>query len=210
MEVARRRRKIPKKKRRSFSRPLGERRYKKMFLLSVEGEKTEQQYFNMFNDRDSLVHVRCLSKRNKNAPRQALKVIERHIKKEGLRKNDEAWIVVDSDQWIDEQLKELFEWSKRKPNFYFALSNPKFEYWLLLHFEDPGGVSFRECSEKLKRYIPDYDKGIEARHFPEKKIREAIERAKQKDSPQCEMWPVTTGTTVYRLVENILITKEKL
>ncbi len=180
-----------------------------MFLLSVEGEKTEQQYFNMFNDRDSLVHVRCLSKRKKSAPHQILKEMEEHINKEGLRKNDEAWIVVDRDQWTEEQLMALYEWSQRKPNYNFALSNPKFEYWLLSHFEDPGGVNSRECSERLKRYIPDYDKGIEAHHFPEEKIREAIERAKQKDSPQCERWPITAGTTVYRLIESILNTREQ-
>lgn len=35
------------KKRRSFSRPLGERRYRKLFLVAVEGSKTEPQYFAM-------------------------------------------------------------------------------------------------------------------------------------------------------------------
>lgn len=180
-----------------------------MFLLSVEGEKTEQQYFNMFNDKHSLVHVRCLKKRSKSAPRQTLKELERHIKKEGLHIKDEAWVIVDKDQWTDLQLMALYEWSKKKPNYYFALSNPKFEYWLLLHFEDPGGVNSRECSERLKRHLPSYDKGIEAHHFPDEKIREAIERAKQKDISQSNRWPAIAGTTVYRVVENILKAREQ-
>lgn len=175
-----------------------------MFLLSVEGAKTEQQYFNMFNDRDSLIHVRCLSKKKKSAPRQVLKEMERHIRKEGLRKNDEAWIVVDRDRWTEEQLTEIFEWSQRKPNYNFALSIPKFEYWLLLHFEDPGGVNSRECTVRLRRYLTEYDKGIEAQHFPEESIKEAIDRAKQKDSSICEKWSKAAGTTVYKLVESIL------
>lgn len=37
------------KKLRTFQRPLGERRYKKLFVVSVEGSKTEPQYFAIFN-----------------------------------------------------------------------------------------------------------------------------------------------------------------
>jgi hypothetical protein len=77
-------------KRRKFQRPLGERRYRKLFVIAVEGVKTEPQYF--------------------------------------------------------------------------ALSNPKFEYWLLLHFNDGTGIaSSRDCSDRLKRHLPGYDKGIDAR-----------------------------------------------
>lgn len=42
-------------KRRKFSRPLGERRYRKLFVLAVEGSKTEPQYFAIFNDQNSVI-----------------------------------------------------------------------------------------------------------------------------------------------------------
>lgn len=35
--------------RRKFQRPLGERRYKKLFLIAAEGIKTEPIYFGLFN-----------------------------------------------------------------------------------------------------------------------------------------------------------------
>ena len=64
----------------------------------------------------------------------------------------EAWLVVDKDQWTDDQLIKLLEWSQKADNYGFALSNPKFEYWLLLHFEDASGVkNSRDCVEH-KRY----------------------------------------------------------
>ena len=45
-----------------FQRPLGERRYKKRFVVSVEGSKTEPQYFAIFNQPQSIVLVKCLKR----------------------------------------------------------------------------------------------------------------------------------------------------
>jgi len=52
----------------------------------------------------------------------------------------EAWLVIDKDDNNDEKLRKVYEWSQSKDNYGLALSNPKFEYWLLLHFEEGKGV----------------------------------------------------------------------
>ncbi len=113
---------------------------------------------------------------------------------------------MDKDKWTDEQLAQLHQWALRQENYGFALSNPKFEYWLLLHFEDGSGViSSRDCTERLKRWIPDYDKGVDTRKISLSQIDDAIRRAKKRDHPPCEDWPRSIGqTTVYRLIENIV------
>ncbi|TLU58049.1 MAG: RloB domain-containing protein, partial [Chlorobium sp.] len=81
------------------------------------------------------------------------------------------------------------------------------EYWLLLHFEEASGIATsRECSERLKRYLPEYDKGIESRKITAEMITAAIRRAEHRDINQHDTWPKETGTTVYRLVKNILHT----
>ena len=54
--------------------------------------------------------------------------MKKHLEKEGLKKTDEAWLVVDKDQWSDEHLFQLHQWSQQKENYGFALSNPKFEF----------------------------------------------------------------------------------
>ena len=120
--------------------------------------------------------------------------------------SDEAWLVVGKDNWKDEQLERLHAWAQSHKNYGFALSNPKFEYWLLLHFEDGIGISSSiECSERLKRYLPGYDKGIDVRKISRSQIDMAVERARQRDNPPCCDWPRNPGvTTVYRLVESIL------
>ena len=192
-------------RRRRFRRPPGKRRYRKLFLIATEGVKTEPQYFAIFNDHDSVVHVKCLRSKH-HSPTQVLKRIEDHLGQENLLASDEAWLVVDKDQWKDEQLMELHTWSQGADNYGFALSNPRFEYWLLLHFEDGTRIgSSRECSSRLKKHLPDYDKNIDVRKIKPEMIEEAIRRAKVRDNPPCADWPRKLGsTTVYKLVENIL------
>lgn len=190
---------------RHFQRPLGERRYRKLFVIATEGVKTEPQYFAIFNDQ-LVIQVSCLKGKNYSSPAHVLKRMEKHLKQKGLKDSDEAWLVVDKDEWTDEQLTHLHAWSLEKDNYGFALSNPKFEYWLLLHFEDGTDIgSARDCSVRLKRHIPNYDKNIDTRKITRDQIKEAIRRARLRDSPPCTDWPRTYGTTtVYKLVENII------
>ena len=129
-------------KRRKFQRSLGELPYKKLFVLAVEGVKTEPQYFGIFNNQQSVIRVSCLKSSRGSSPLHVLKRMEDHLRQEELRSTDEAWLVVDKDQWTDEQLVQLHEWATSQDNFGFALSNPKFEYWLCPHSSGTPSVSF--------------------------------------------------------------------
>jgi len=192
-------------KTRKFQRPLGERRYRKLFIIAVEGSRTEPQYFALFNYRDSIIKIECLKDKHASAPPQVLGRLKKYLKDEPLKTSDEAWLVVDKDQWTETQLKELWDWSRKKENYGFALSNPKFEYWLILHFEAGDGIATsRDCDDRLKKYLPDYVKSIDPGQITRQMIDEAIERARKRDNPPCSDWPRSTGTTVYKLVENIL------
>ena len=193
-------------KRRKYRRATGERPYRKLFIVATEGVKTEPQYFAVLNDHHSVIRVDCIKSKHHSSPPQVLKRMEGRLGQETLKNSDEAWLVVDKDQWQDEQLAQLHTWSQGADNYGFALSNPKFEYWLLLHFEDGTNIgSSRECSARLTNHLPGYDKGLDARKITPAMINDAIRRAKSRDSPPCVDWPRTLGsTTVYKLVENIL------
>jgi hypothetical protein len=187
---------------RKFTRSSGQRAYRKLFLIATEGKETEPQYFSLFNNREATIQVKCLKSGNDSAPPHVLKRIKQWLNEHTFRDADEAWLVVDKDQWTDEQLMQLHDWSLNKKNYGFSLSNPKFEYWLLLHFED--GPAHR-CSERLKQYLPNYNKSIDRQKFTPARICDAIHRAKQRDTPPCADWPRIIGaTTVYRLVEKLL------
>ena len=191
--------------RRKFNRSTGERPYRKLFVIATEGTKTEPQYFALFKNRQSFVKVVCIKGKPHSAPHRVLGRLKDRLKREDLLPSDEAWLVVDKDAWTNEQLAQLHAWSQEADNYGFALSNPKFEYWLLLHFERGTGIeSPRKCSDRLKRHLPNYDKGIDGRKFTPDRIKEAIDRAKARDNPPCADWPRALGsTTVYKLVEKI-------
>ena len=197
---------------RRLQRPLGERRYKKLFVIAVEGEKTEPLYFSIFNDDSRVVHVRCLEGKTESAPPHVLRRMVRYLADEeaDLKKTDEAWLVVDKDQWSEQQLLPLHQWvSKRKrtgPERGFAVSNPSFEYWLLLHFEDGNDIAdLRQCIHRLRHHLPESGKSIDPQGFSEEMILKAVERARKRNNPPCTDWPRNPGcTTVYLLVEKIL------
>lgn len=187
-----------------FRRKLGDRPYKRMFVIVAEGTVTEQEYFPLLSD-ESIVHVKCLRNRRSLAPCDALRRVREYIREEGLRNTDEAWVVADKDQWLEEHLAELHAWSREKANYGFALSNPTFEFWLLLHFDDgAGAVSSDDCDRRLKRHLPNYDKHVSAKDFTPDRIQDAVRRARNRDNPPCVDWPRNPGSTVYRLVEKIL------
>ena len=123
-----------------------------------------------------------------------------------MQPGDEAWIVLDRDTWKEEDLDEAFRWSTTQDQFGTVVSNPNFEYWLLLHFEDGNNVrSTTECRRRLFRHLPNYSKSLE--NFPFSRpqlVHDAIERAQKRDSPPTQDWPRRFGsTTVYRLVRKL-------
>ncbi|MGD9547629.1 MAG: RloB family protein [Candidatus Krumholzibacteriia bacterium] len=191
-------------KRRKFDRKSQNRTYRKVFLIVTEGSETEPQYFTCFRDQ-VVPTIKIVDRKGDSAPERLLRAISKYVKKNGIRPGDEAWIVLDRDKWPEEQLRVLAAWAEDAECNHLAVSNPQFEYWLLLHFEDGNGVATqRECNTRLLRALPTFEKGrIECDKFCPT-VRDAIERAKRRDQPPCTDWPTGPGTTVYRLVESML------
>lgn len=178
--------------------------YRKLFVIATEGKKTEPQYFAMFKYH-SAIDIQLL-KHDASDPLSVLKQMKVYLNKARLKPDDEAWLVVDKDNWTREQLNRLYAWAQMCCNYGLAVSNPNFEYWLLLHFEDGTAEinSGRKCMDRLKRHLPQYDKGVCHRDFKDEQIGEAIKRARQRHNSSCSNYPLTfPGSTVYKLVENI-------
>lgn len=189
--------------RRRFTRPPGKRRYRRLFIIATEGAKTELCYFRWFSDEH--IHIVCPRVNHRSAPSQILRRLNRTLEEYELKDTDEAWIVVDKDQWSDAQLKELYEWSREQTNYHLAVSNPQFEFWLLLHFENGARVTGSSaCLRRLKNHWPDYNENRPDMSRLTAGIADAVRRGKQKDTPPCTDWPRNTGSTVYRLVEKLV------
>lgn len=157
----------------------------------------------MFKNDDSIC-VKCIPAKTGTSPEHVLRALKKQLDRIGLRREDEAWIVVDKDSWSDEQLGLLHAWSCEKDSYGLAVSNPMFEFWLLLHFEDGRGISSPQaCMKRLRRYLPHYKKGCLEIQKMADGVQEAIERGRQRDNPPCADWPRSYGTTVHRLVARL-------
>lgn len=183
----------------------GFRRHKRIFHIFTEGECTEKLYFeNIFNTDNYDVHVNVTHADKKTAPKQLLKRAITTIKKSYVKPalGDQVWLVIDRDSWDEAEINDVQE-ECRKKGWYLALSNPKIEYWLLLHFENGNNIrSSGNCYRRLLKYLPEYRKNrVEA-----EKLRPGLYKAVQRGlrrNPGKD-WPGRTGTTIAHLVDEII------
>lgn len=194
-------------KRRSFRRRVEIREYRPVFLIATEGRQTEPQYFGMEIFRDRPVALKILRTNKQSSPEDVLERIKSTLKKyRPLRKKDKAWIVIDHDGRKKETIEILYSWALEDEKRGIAVSNPKFEYWLLLHFENGDGISNdEELMNRLKKHLPDYEKGdIQVNRFSLEKVKIAVKRASSKDRPKSQKCPPAFVTTIYRVIDLIL------
>lgn len=193
------------KHRRRYQRARSTRSIRKTFLLAVEGKRTEPEYFSILNSWIASAQLVCLKGTGKTAPDQILQKMESYIRKSDALDPEEAWLVLDKNGNTEADLAPLLAWARNETRNFVAVSNPKFEYWLLLHFEDGNKVrSSKDCTRRLRKYIPDYAKGVRARYINRARVEDAIKRASRRNRSNQTGLSSGNGTTVYRLVQRIL------
>jgi len=144
--------------------------------------------------------------------------------------DDEFWIITDVDMnWsneiIDPQKGKSYkdEWHDaiaacQEKGYSYAVSNPFFEIWLLLHHDCPNEEDkkyavtdahayestshFRERLKHLNARIKN--KHINDTDYTEEKIKYAVQRAEQLHIDKADLCPNYFATTVYMLLEKIM------
>ena len=220
-----------------FKRAKREMDIRPVFFIASEGENTEPDYFGkILAGLYPNIRVLTLPERKNigavrgNDPKKLKKRLQEKLREQAFESivQREAWIVVDRDDktWTVELLNEAAMWvkaenNKRNPVIHgMALSNPCFEFWLLLHFENGKGAhSSEECISRLKKriHVPNYDKNKRLddpnviKLFSENVIKDAIKRSETKNRGLSEDWPRQPGhTTVHLLVQRILDAADKI
>ncbi len=190
---------FPQKRRSAYRQ-----QYRK-FVISCEGSVTEREYFKRLQTLCwNGVTLDILTDRNASSPVQVLERIRKYGK--SLSARDEMWCVVDKDQWTLAQLDALAGWQREQSPVFrgIALSNPKFELWLLAHFQEiPSMCGASECDRLLEAHHPDYKKHIDPQWFELPSIRAAIAHA-AATCPTGLPPLAATGTNVGDLVRRIL------
>ena len=116
-------------------------------------------------------------------------------------KNDRTYLMFDLD------VPSMLERLKKVEGATLLCSNPCFELWLLLHYNDQWTeLSSSECVKRLLTCIRQYKKGVlraDDRQFLLSSQKDAAERAKKL------MEYYNPSSTVYRLIDDLEILKIK-
>lgn len=180
--------------------------YRSVCWVSAEGT-TERDYLGMAVFKGAPVSVRFPKNThpNRHNPAAVLKRFAKALRENDFRAGDEAWLVVDVDDWSEAEFRELLAWQAADERHHLAVSNPKFELFLVMHFEKANGCTTPEkVDATLKKHWPRYAKRVPPTQFPAKQVRSAIENAKAKRASCKAVLPAPGMTDAYLLVEEIL------
>lgn len=198
---------MPKKRRRELGRRLPSREIRKVCWISAEG-KTEQDYFSMEVFKQSSYAIRFPKDihPNRRNPAAVLKRFQKALREEDFRKGDEAWLVVDVDSYDTSELMQLVAWEKESPQHHVAISNPKFELFLALHFPGVSGCATPNVvdAEMKKHMGQGYRKRIDSRQFSLEDVLRACERSEERRRGRVGPVPPEGTTDAHLLVRQLL------
>lgn len=203
--------------REALKRVPGQREPRVQLLIVCEGAQTEPNYFIALRRklRLSSVEVKVQSDKNTSDPKRvvdfALKQRAKQLKEarrsQVLGEYDEVWCVMDVENPADNPLfHEAIQQAKRE-KLQLAVSNPAFEYWFLLHFEDTssGFKDGQQLKKRLKQHQSSYheSKPMFDELYPHTQL--AIQRAKRilrSHADARNPYP-NPSTNVFKLVERL-------
>jgi len=181
-------------------------------LVLCEGKVTEPRYFQAFRHehRNQLVHIevmpacgvpKTLVEHAAERKKQALREAKRYG--DSFLKYDEVWCVFDVD--VHPNLEEAKN-QARDNGLRVAISNPCFELWVLLHFQDQRAHQGRAHMQAACRdHLPEFDKEVPYDRI-QPRYAEAVARA-----IELEKWQEEQGrpggnpsTDVYKLTGRIV------
>ena len=172
------------------------------FLIVTEGKKTEPHYFERLRAMLRLrsVDVEIVHPEGTDPISLTRYAIGRKVERERLGRHgigvryDEIWVVFDLEGMHDprrEQAKSAMN-MKEARSIRFAQSDPSFEYWLILHFENTHAPlsDSKDAENRLRRRQnwPDYEKAC----IPPESVIEKIPCA-IRNTKQCRAFHETAG-----------------
>jgi RloB-like protein len=163
---------------RSLRRRVAVRQPRKTLLVFCEGERTEPDYLNALKKQPAVreiaaVDLRVETRQGGSVPlilvSLAIEARDRAVNEDS--EIDEFWCVFDVE-WPRNHpgLREAIE-RARKNDIKLAISNPCFELWLILHFQNRNSWLDNNDARRLRRDLDGFaDKGLDpAKYLPHRK-----------------------------------------
>ncbi len=153
-------------------------------LIVIEGE-TERRYFDALRQRDSNVEIIMV----KPGPTDPIKLMDAciyHVKEKemDLSQGDVAICVFDIDENPSERIMGAIDMAA-DAGIIMAISNPCFELWLALHFQEVHHkITRREAFDLVNNHIANYSKTGDYREIliPRRQLAMARSEKLQKEN----------------------------
>ena len=172
----------------AFQRPSRQRSIGRRILISCEGEKTEYNYFedirkSLRMEPNKIIVLEPEASDPLSIVRQVLEERVYRQQNKEWAEDDMAWAVFDGDEHIANNINNWQEALQlaRGNDIRLAISNPSFEYWYLLHYQNQNSFLTRQqAMQLLKTHLPNYEKSdVLYRNELQPLTKTAIERARQ-------------------------------
>jgi hypothetical protein len=181
-----------------------------LLLIVCEGASTEPSYFGELKRRARLLSIDIEVREGRGG--STLSIVEYARQLARRDEYDEIWCVIDTEILATNAAFAPAVAAAERSRIRLAVSNPAFEYWYLLHFEetDRGFASVNQLIGYLKTVcLPDYVKraGYTPPIFDQTDV--AVRRAKRllrRHATQADPFP-HPSTTVYELVKRFDVEK---
>lgn len=185
----------------------------KLYVIATEGQNTEKDYFGIFQT--TRLHIAVLptgsddpgsEAAGQSDPKHVLERLREIKATYQLRDDDELWLMIDVDSWPKWVLVEVCREAKQQDHK-LAVSNPCFELWLVLHFQDfdendNNGQRLKQTLHKLGG--SNQKNKLKLAAFKRQNIEDAVQRAEALDKNADESRPSFPGTHVYKIVKSLL------
>jgi hypothetical protein len=187
-------------------RPTGHRRQRARVVVVSEGSVTEPTYINKLMKLWPDIAFTAVKHGMRSAPNQLVQAMKKELAQNPLQAADSAWIILDTDTWTAPQINLIRQWRSQDRRHVVGMSNPNFEYWVLLHFESGADVRTPEqVSRALQRHLPKHTKHLEGLVLTRELVQRAATHARNRHKAHdTDALPPPAGnTTMYLLVEGL-------
>jgi len=180
-----------------------------LIIVASEDTYAVKQYFARFQTRRVQFLV-IPTEDCRSAPQHVKRRLDDFKKEYVTEDGDIFWICIDRDRWNADSLRQVLSECKSKGHG-VALSNPCFDLWMLLHFEDLGSCPADNCDRvitRLKEILGGYGKQCcRTTQLTKEMVEQAMSRARAMDNN--DFLPTVPLTRVYKILE-ILIEKDRI
>ena len=207
---------------RGFQRPGRKLAPKPKIVIACEGKKTEYGYFHDLHRIERLTSVEVILLEHRGTdPRTVVRQVAQHIKAQRQERRwldeDAAWAVFDGDEHQQTEGQRR-NWhtaidQAKALKIGLAISNPSFEFWYLLHYQDHfGALTRQKAKQMIEAHLPGYEKADRLYPVLQPLTKHAIaragelERRAQRDELDEHQNPCCGG--VAQLVKSLLKLKQ--